>query len=95
MPIASTLLAHKKMFAVIAALTIVAAYMIPYGAITEVFAARGGGGGGGGGGPGGGGGSGGGGHGGGGSGGGGGGGGQGGGGGGGSGGCEPYCHVKP
>ena len=90
MPIASTLLAHKKMFAVIAALTIVAAYMIPYGAITEVFAARGGGGGGGGGGPGGGGGSGGG-----GSGGGGGGGGQGGGGGGGSGGCEPYCHVKP
>jgi hypothetical protein len=48
MPIASTLLAHKKMFAVIAALTIVAAYMIPYGAITEVFAARGGGGGGGG-----------------------------------------------
>lgn len=87
MPIASTLLAHKKMFAVIAALTIVAAYMIPYGAITEVFAARGGGGGSGGGGPGGGGGSGGG--------GGGGGGGQGGGGGGGSGGCEPYCHVKP
>ena len=47
MPIASTLLAHKKMFAVIAALTIVAAYMIPYGAITEVFAARGGGSGGG------------------------------------------------
>jgi uncharacterized membrane protein YgcG len=47
MSIASTLLAHKKMFAVIAALTIVAAYMIPYGAITEVFAARGGGSGGG------------------------------------------------
>ena len=84
MPIASTLLAHKKMFAVIAALTIVAAYMTPYDAITEVFAARGGGGGSGSGGPGGGGGSGGGGHGGGGS-----------GGGGGGGGCIPYCHVKP
>ena len=47
MSIASTLLAQKKMFAFIAALTIVAAYMIPYGAITEVFAARGGGSGGG------------------------------------------------
>jgi hypothetical protein len=84
MSIASTLLAHKQMFAVIAALTIVAAYMIPYDAITEVSAARGGGGGGGGGGHGGGGGGGGGGH-------------EGGGSGGGSGGggCKPYCHVKP
>jgi hypothetical protein len=38
------------MFAVIASLIIVAVYMIPYGAITEAFAARGGGSGGGGGG---------------------------------------------
>ena len=45
MSIASTLLARKKMFAVIASLTIVAAYMIPYDATTEAFAARGGGGG--------------------------------------------------
>jgi hypothetical protein len=50
MSIASTLLARKKMFAVIASLIVVAAYMIPYGAITEAFAARGGGGGSGGGG---------------------------------------------
>ena len=49
MSITSTLLAHKEIFAVIAALTLVAVYMIPYGAITEVFAARGGGSGGGGG----------------------------------------------
>ena len=84
MSITSTLLAHKEIFAVIAALTLVVVYMIPYGAITEVFAARGGGSGGGGGGQGGGGGGGGGGHDGGGS-----------GGGGGGGGCKPYCHVKP
>jgi hypothetical protein len=84
MSIASTLLAHKTMFAVIASLAIVAAYLVPYDAMTEAFAARGGGGGGGGGGHGGGGGGGGGGHLGGGS-----------GGGGGGGGCIPYCHVKP
>lgn len=84
MSIASTLLAHKKMFVVIASLAIVAGYMISYDALTEAFAARGGGGGGGGGGHGGGGGGGGGGHDGGGH-----------GGGGGGGGCKPYCHVKP
>jgi hypothetical protein len=48
MSIASTLLARKKMFAVIASLTMVAAYMISYDVMTEAFAARGGGGGGGG-----------------------------------------------
>jgi hypothetical protein len=85
MSIVSTLLAHKKTFAAIAALAIVAAYMIPYNSsVTDAFAARGGGGGGGGGGQGGGGGGGGGGHDGGGH-----------GGGGGGGGCKPYCHVKP
>ncbi len=84
MSIASTLLAHKKTFAAIAALAIVAAYMIPYVSVTDAFAARGGGGGSGSGGQGGGGGGGGGGH-------------DGGGHGGGSGGggCKPYCHVKP
>jgi hypothetical protein len=84
MLIASTLLAHKREFVVIASLAILVAYMIPYDAISEAFAARGGGGGGGGGGHGGGGGGGSGGHVGGGS-----------GGGGGGGGCKPYCHVKP
>jgi hypothetical protein len=92
MSITSTLLAHKQMLIATTVLALLAAYMIPYDAITEAFAARGGGGGGGGGGQGGGGGGGGG-QGGGGGGQGGGGGGQGGGGGG--GGCEPYCHVKP
>jgi hypothetical protein len=84
MSIVSTLLAHKQIIAAIAALAVVAAYVIPFDAITEAFAARGGGGGGGGGGHGGGGGGGGGGH-------------FGGGGGGGSGGggCKPYCHVMP
>ena len=91
MSIVSTLFAHKQMLVLIASLAIVSAYMMPYDAITEAFAARGGGGGGGGQGGGGGGGG----HDGGGSGGGGGGGGQGGGGGGGGGGCKPYCHVKP
>ena len=95
MSIASTLLAHKQLFLAIAALTMVAVYMIPFDAIPEVFAARGGGGGGGDGGGGSGGGGGGGGHFGGGSGSGSGGGGSGSGGGGGGGGCFPYCHVKP
>jgi hypothetical protein len=47
MSIASTLLAHKQIFAIIAVVTIVAVYMIPFDAISEVFAARGGSGGGG------------------------------------------------
>jgi hypothetical protein len=46
MSIASTLLARKKMLAVIASLAIVVAYLVPYDAMTEAFAARGGGGGG-------------------------------------------------